>query len=75
MASARLAQFIYQNVRDGGSRQDWLAPKGAGRDEIDRKLDPYAINAPQVLMHLLVSLAEIVDSEKPRPTTAATMQA
>ena len=54
VALARLAQFVYQNVSDGGARQDWLAAKRADRDEIDRKLNPYTIKALQVLTHLLM---------------------
>src|SRR5262249_5908009 len=53
VALARMAEFFYQNVGDGDSRQDWSTPKGADRDEIDRKVNPYAIKALQVLMHPL----------------------
>jgi len=51
MALPCMAQFVYQNLGYGISRQDRSAPKRAHCDEIDAKLNPYAIESLQVLVH------------------------
>src|SRR5207245_10778833 len=50
MALPSVAQFVHQNLGYGISRQDRSAPKRAHCDEIDAKLNPYAIESLKVLV-------------------------
>jgi len=64
MALTCMAQFVYQKLGYGISRQDRAAPKRAHRHEIDWKLNPYTIKTLQVLVHPAHVVAKFMDSAK-----------
>jgi len=51
MSLTRLAQFVYQNLSYDISHQDRAASKRTDRDEIDWKLNAYAIKTLQMFVH------------------------
>jgi len=51
MSLTCLAQFVYQNLSYDISHQDRAASKRTDRDEIDWKLNAYAIETLQMFVH------------------------
>jgi hypothetical protein len=51
VAIMRRAPFFNQDLGHCRSREESLTAMGAGRDEVNRILDPYALQSSQMLPH------------------------
>ena len=64
MALTCMAQFVYQNVGYGLSRQDRSTPKRAHCHEIAWELNPNTIETLQVFVHLRSCTKELSTEQK-----------